>query len=181
MKLGTRLEGRDGEWYSAPGWTSYTYRWLRCNAAGEACAPIPGAVYTLYTPTREDVGHALRFEVRAEGVEGVTFGRSAATAILELVPPVNAVRPEVRGDAGVGGRLSGTHGEWYSGPGWTSYTYRWLRCDATGEACTPIAGAVYLGYEPTAADAGSRLRLEVRAENGDGPATARSDATAVVS
>jgi hypothetical protein len=181
MRLGARVNGLEGGWFTLPGWTTYTYRWLRCDAAGEACAPIAYGIGTSYALTREDAGHTLRYEVRAETNQGVTTARSAATQILELFPPVNAVRPEARGEARVGGRLDGTNGEWFSSTGSTSLTYRWLRCNVLGQACEAIPGGIGLSYEPTAADFGSRLRLEVRAENAEGWTTARADASAVVS
>ena len=58
--------------------------------------------------------------------------------------------------------------------------HRWLRCDAQGDACTPIAGAAGSAYVLTEADAYHRMRVEVTAANGSGAATARSPAGALV-
>ena len=143
IRLGSRLNGTDGQWVSGAGWLNQTYQWLRCDAGGESCEPIPGAIYTSYTLTRADAGSTLRFRVRAESGQGITFANSTATEVLELAPPVAVRQPEVLGTVKLGTRLEGREGEWYSAPGWTSYTYRWLRCNAAGEACAPIPGAVY--------------------------------------
>src|SRR5205085_2585828 len=88
----------------------------------------------------------------------------------------------IRGTAaGVGQRLSTTKGIWTNDP--TSYAYLWQRCDNTGSNCADIANANTSHYTLVGADAGHRIRSEVRASNAVGPAAsgyAPSAPTAVV-
>jgi hypothetical protein len=44
-------------------------------------------------------------------------------------------------------------------------TYQWLRCDASGGSCVPIAGATSSSYTLTSADAGHTIKVAVT-ENG---------------
>jgi hypothetical protein len=78
----------------------------------------------------------------------------------------------------VGSRLKAASGNW-SGTSPLTFAYAWQRCDASGTNCaaTSATGSTYvLGN----ADAGSRLRVVVRAENAAGAASAASAVTAVV-
>jgi hypothetical protein len=74
--------------------------------------------------------------------------------------------------------LTASSGTWSRNP--TSYTYQWRRCDATGGACSSIAGAAAKTYLLTSSDVGSTLRAVVTATNKGGSGTATSAATAVV-
>jgi hypothetical protein len=60
------------------------------------------------------------------------------------------------------------------------YTRQWLRCDASGSDCAPIAGATAANHVATAADVGSTLRIAVTAQNAAGPVTSTSAATVVI-
>ena len=67
------------------------------------------------------------------------------------------------------------------GPGTRSgFTFRWLRCDATGGACVDIPGATAARTSVVGADVGSTIRVAVTARNAAGEATAVSAQTAVV-
>ena len=81
----------------------------------------------------------------------------------ELVP-ANSDPPTISGTAQSGATIAVASGLWTNGP--SSYVYRWLRCDATGATCQPIAGADGQTYLVTDADVGSTLRAEVTALNG---------------
>ncbi|HEX3332337.1 MAG TPA: hypothetical protein VHS27_20615, partial [Gaiellales bacterium] len=74
--------------------------------------------------------------------------------------------------------MTASSGTWSRNP--TSYTYQWRRCDATGGACSSIAGAAAKTYLLTSSDVGSTLRAVVTATNKGGSGTATSAATAVV-
>jgi hypothetical protein len=77
-----------------------------------------------------------------------------------------------------------SNGSW-SGTGPFNYTYRWLRCPATGgggngEGCTAISGATFKRYTVRHADVGHRLRARVTAANSEGSASAVSNPTGLV-
>jgi serine protease AprX len=89
------------------GWTgtnpiSFAYRWRRCDAGGNACADVPGAVQTTYVLTAGDVGRTLRVVVTATDVGGSTSAVSAATAVVARAPDRTA--PSARALASSGKR-----------------------------------------------------------------------------
>jgi hypothetical protein len=103
---------------------------------------------------------------------------------LPQAPPRATGEPTISGRAVVGVLLTASNGTW-SGTGPFSYTYRWLRCPASGsggggEGCTAISGATFRRYRARQADVGSRLRVRVTAANSEGSAMATSNATAIV-
>lgn len=77
--------------------------------------------------------------------------------------PFATARPTITGAAAEGGTLTATNGSWTGSP---AFAHSWLRCDAGGSSCTPIAGAGGASYTVTAADAGARLRARVTATQG---------------
>ncbi|HEV2981439.1 MAG TPA: hypothetical protein VGX51_08400 [Solirubrobacteraceae bacterium] len=62
-QLQSTLTAAPGTWSPAP--TSYHYRWLRCDTAGEACRKIRGATSATYSPVERDLGSRLRVAVTA--------------------------------------------------------------------------------------------------------------------
>lgn len=79
--------------------------------------------------------------------------------------------------------LTATNGSWSGSP--TGFAYGWLRCPpgggaADGSDCGVIPDAGESAYRLAAADVGFSLRVAVTASNDDGPATAVSNATAIV-
>jgi hypothetical protein len=84
----------------------------------------------------------------------------------------------ISGKAHVNFTQTASTGTWTGSP--TSYAYAWFRCDATGKACTAIAGATGASYKPVAGDAGSTLRVSVSATNAYGTGTAQSAPTFVL-
>jgi len=92
--------------------------------------------------------------------------------------PINAIAPAIVGQPSVGGQLTASPGQWDGAP--NGYDHRWLRCDADGSDCTPIAGASGPVYTLTDADAYRRMRAEVTAANGSGSTTAASTPSAAV-
>src|SRR5262245_12593353 len=98
--------------------------------------------------------------------------------------PSNAGEPRVTGTPRVGQVQRTTRGTW-NGTEPISYSFRWFRCDARGGApdasdCVRIANAANAAYVARAADAGFRLRSQVRASNAEGAATSTSNATEVI-
>jgi hypothetical protein len=84
-----------GAWSGTPPIT-FTYQWLRCDAAGNACVVIPGATGRNYTPRSADVGHTLRVVVTASNGVGSASAKSIPTEPVTLVPVLHKselVRP----------------------------------------------------------------------------------------
>jgi hypothetical protein len=108
---------------------------------------------------------------------------AGASGAATNVAPMNTGEPSVTGTPRVGQVLRTTRGTW-TGTSPIAYVYRWFRCDGRGAAdasdCTQIANARNASYVLREADAGFRIRSQVRATNEDGSATATSNPTAVV-
>jgi hypothetical protein len=172
----------------APATTSATYSWLRCNAAGAACAAIAGAGSTAdYTAAAADVGSTIRVDMTP--VNGATAGtvvRSepsqpvlAQGAGPSIWAPVATNTPTISGTATVGQTLTGNTGTWVQLLGVPQW--QWERCDATGAGCVAITGATNQTYVVAAADRGKRLSLIVTANVLNlAKALADTDTTAVV-
>jgi hypothetical protein len=93
--------------------------------------------------------------------------------------PVNTQEPIISGTAKVGSTLTASTGTWTSSSSIT-YSYQWLRCDATGVGCSNIGGANGVHYQVKNADLGHTLRVRVTAKNADGTAHKDSNPTDVV-
>ena len=110
----------------------------------------------------------------------------AAGAILGLLAvPADAAAPAatglpaISGTARAGQTLTSTTGT-FSGTAPLTYVRAWQRCDDTGAACAPIAGASATTYVAAAADVGKTLRVAITATNLEGSASVSSAATAIV-
>jgi hypothetical protein len=165
-QVGVALHATAGDFSPAP--TTSTIAWLRCDAAGDACAAT-GSTGADYTAKLADVGATLRAELTpANGATSGAAVRSDPTPTvlaLNLGPvlkaPVVDNAPAITGTAAVGQVLTAVPGTWL--PSLVTFTYRWERCDAIGSDCTPIAGATSATYVPVAADRGRRLSVAVTA------------------
>lgn len=165
-----------GEW--TPEWPDLEFNWLRCDIEGTQCEEIPDAVWSDYLPSAADEGSTLRVRVIASNDEGSTSVESAPTTVVgPPAGPENVELPSIEGEAEIGATLYAGDGLW-QGADPLEFHYRWLRCDATGEECEPIAGAWGWYYELTPTDAGSTVRLEVTVENDIDSASALSHPTA---
>jgi hypothetical protein len=103
---------------------------------------------------------------------------------LPQAPPRATGEPTISGRPIVGNVLTASDSTW-SGTGPFNFTYRWLRCPASGsggggQGCTAISGATFKRYTVRQADVGRRLRVQVTAANAEGSATSTSDPTAIV-
>jgi len=164
------------------------------DAAGGACAdvepdnddpyefgtprPCPlsaDATVQLDTAALADGEHAISAIVEdASGNARAVFDGTVQTHNA----PIAVAAPALSGHPAVATTLTADSGTWDGAP--TGYDHRWLRCDASGDACAPIAGATGPAYAVTSGDAYHRLRVEVTAANGSGAATARSAPSALV-
>ena len=86
------LTAEPGQWSSpiGTGTTTYAYQWQDCNAEGTRCHTIPGAESSHYTPSTDDVGHALQVLVTASDSDGSTTATSPATAPVNPPAPATA-------------------------------------------------------------------------------------------
>lgn len=93
--------------------------------------------------------------------------------------PSATALPEITGTACAGQILSSTTGT-FAGTAPITYSRAWQRCDETGAACVPIAGAGGATYTLATADVGRTIRVAVVATNLEGAASATSPATATI-
>lgn len=177
-QVGRVLFGHKGTWNPRG---RYTYQWLRCDASGGACQPIPGAMRVIWRTTADDAGHTLVLQVTAtDRHDGTTAtALSPATQLIQSSTPVNVVAPFVHGRPQLGRYLFAKKGVWNPRG---RVRYQWLRCDATGGACQPIPFATKVIWKVLPEDVGSTLAVQVTVtSNVDRTfATATSAATAVV-
>lgn len=75
--VGDTLRGSQGTWNGTG--LSFAYQWMRCDASGTNCDPIPGATAVHYMPTTADVGHSLQFCVTATNSGGSATRCSSPT------------------------------------------------------------------------------------------------------
>lgn len=65
FRKGQTVSTSNGTWDFDLDYLTYTYRWLRCDAAGANCNPIGGATASSYLLVTADVGSRIRSEVTA--------------------------------------------------------------------------------------------------------------------
>jgi 3-phytase len=157
---GSRLTASPGEW---GGMTpmAFAYRWRRC---ADECTDIAGATRPAYTLTSADVGARMAVRVTATNAAGSATADSAASAVVVPTAPTNITRPVLAGTASDGELLSTTFGRW-TGTEPMTMEYGWRRCDAEGERCDLIDGAMDSSYRLTAQDVGATIRARVTATN----------------
>jgi hypothetical protein len=176
LRDGSKLNVSVGNWSGAPP-LAYTVTWLRCDAAGAACAPLPEAAGQSYTMISGDVGHRMRARVTARNATAEVTVDSAPTGAVTPSPPLSAARPEVvalDGKPAVGSRLRAVAGTW-TGTAPMDVSVQWQRCLATSlAACDDVAGATAQEYVLGEADVGRRLRVVVTARNAAGVVTAEA-------
>jgi len=95
-------------------------------------------------------------------------------------PPALTSPPTLAGTAQVGSILTGTDGSFSGSGGTITLSHVWLRCDASGNNCSPISGATASTYMLVQADVGATLRFQTTATDSNGASSENSDATAVV-
>lgn len=171
-RVGETISASTGAWARTV--DAHAYQWRRCDAAGVACVNIGGATAATRTLTSADAGHRLRVHVIASNAGGSTTAASEPTAVVgEAAAPVLRIAPSIQGTPKAGNALTANDGTWSSAVEFTT-ARQWLRCDATGAACT-ATGQTGPTFTPTAADAGATLRLRVTATNTTGGAAATAD------
>jgi hypothetical protein len=176
-KQGQALAESHGTWTKSP--SAYRYQWLRCDSLGMSCMAISGASEQTYGLTAADVGYTIEVDETAVNAGGSSEPASSLpTAAVMPAPPIGITPPTVTGIAQQAQTLTGHHGAWSNEP--TSYEDAWLRCNETGEGCSPT-GATGETYVAVAKDVGHTIRLEETAHNDGGPSSpSLSEPTPVV-
>jgi hypothetical protein len=180
--LGTPAEGKKvksskGVWSGAKG-IEFTLQWVLCDASGNTCAEISGAVGAGYKPVPSDVGHTLRIRVTAANSEGTLTATSAPSALVAATAPKRKGRAALSTRAPIDGRVLTVTGGTFKGTAPFTYTYEWEVC--VKRACTPIAGATEAGYRARTEDIGKTLRAFVTAHNSAGSASEKTRHTGKV-
>ena len=85
VRQGSTLTTTVGSWSSTTT-VRFAYGWLRCDAAGNGCAAIPGATGNSYTLAAADVGHTIRSQVTVTNASGSTAASSSPTAVVSATP-----------------------------------------------------------------------------------------------
>ena len=176
-RQGSTLSTSNGLWANNP--TSFSYRWQRCDSAGNNCATIAGATSNEYRLVQADVGRTVRSLVTARNADGSSTANSRQSPVIaDNTAPANTAVPTISGNAVVGEQLTANEGSWTAAP--DRYTYQWQQCDAAGSACAAIGGATGKIYGVRSADLGRTLRVAVTAVNPRGRTTAVSGPTGIV-
>ncbi len=139
--------------------------------------PIVSRFRSMRTPRRV----AAMLAIAALGVAVfATMGvASSVNASQAQYAPVNTVAPTITGSAIENGLLTANEGSWNVPP--TSYAYRWLRCDAAGNACVDLTvNATGKTYRVQTADIGRTIRVRITAANADGATAVTSGQTGVI-
>jgi sugar lactone lactonase YvrE len=165
--------------FSGEGPLTYSYRWERCSPDGGECAFIAGATANTYTLTDSDVDSTVELDMIVAGPSGESTGTSTATAVISAAKLVEVSAPSIGGVEETGHPLSADPGIW-TGSGPITYTYQWERCNASGEACTPLPEASGASYTPGAEDLGASLRTTVTATAGAETTSSVSAATSAI-
>jgi hypothetical protein len=159
------LLSADGDTWNGVGPFDVTYRWQRCDAAGDGCIGIRSATDPLYLATDDDADHTLRVVATATDGTHHATSTSETTAVVTAASPVFSgpqadPGPSISGVASPGGTLTVSPGTW-SGMGLVDFTYQWARCTAGGTACEDLAGATSATYVPGAGDVGHALQARI--------------------
>ena len=164
-RQGQTLSATSGQWSSNT--ASVTRQWLRCNAAAStSCSPINGATAATYTLGSADAGFRMAVEETATNLGGSAAARSAPTAVVVPLPPVNTGAPSIFGTPRNGEQLFANTGSWQNSP--TNFDYQWRRCNSIGSACQDISGATASSYTAAELDIGLRVVVRVVAHNAGG-------------
>jgi hypothetical protein len=175
---GEMLDATSGTW-SGDDPKSYTYQWRRCDAYGENCSDIPGAVSDSYRLTSADVERTIRARVTAVNDAGTDYADADPVGPVAPRAPASETAPVVAGAPVEGQTLRTTDGTW-SGTTPQTYGYEWRRCDANGTNCERIEGQTASAYVLTDDDVARTVRSRVTASNSGGQDTRDSDATPVI-
>jgi hypothetical protein len=158
---------------------SYAYQWQLCNALGEACEAIEGATGSSLKLDPSEIGKTLDVLVTATNVAGSSTVTSSLTGLIAGILPTNTGLPSISGVLQDGSLLSAATGTW-TGSEPISYAYQWQLCNALGEACKAIEGAIGSSLKLDPSEIGKTLALLVTATNAAGSSSATSTVTGLI-
>ena len=150
---GQRLVASPGTW-TGSGTVTFAYQWYRCDFLVSHCSSIHGATGSGYRLGAADTGKTIALTLKA------TDANATVSVYLPAVGPIAAPAATLVSTAQpkltvTPAKLTVDDGTWQTAP--TAFTYAWLRCNANGRLCVPIAGATAATYVPTADDKGHSL------------------------
>jgi hypothetical protein len=177
--VGQRLTALHGAW-NGSGTVAYHYQWYRCDAGAAHCSSIHGATAPSYRVVPADATHTIGLTVMATDSSGTAsaYGNVVGPVAAAGASFVSTVQPAVTGAVEAGSTVQVDTGAWSKTP--TAYGYSWLRCNANGRVCTPVAGAAAEAYTVTATDEGHALVAVVTASSGATHVAALSTAATAV-
>jgi hypothetical protein len=180
LQQGNRLTATAGTW-GGSGTITYAYQWYRCDANGAHCNSVHGATKGTYTLVAADVDKTIGLTVRATDSTGTTAAYASLAGLVAAKTAALAAtaQPTLAGTAAAGQALTVTPGTW-SGTAPTAFTYAWLRCNANGRLCVPIAGATAASYTLTADDSSHTIVATVAATVGTAAQAVLTVASSVV-
>jgi hypothetical protein len=177
LQDGSSLVADLGSW-SGTGPLSFSRVWELCDAAGQNCKAIEGAVGSTLGLLTSEIGSTLRLAVTASNGAGSTTATSEPTSAIKALLPSNTSLPSIVGSLVDGSLLSGATGTWSGSE--PSFSYQWLLCNSAGGSCKEISGAVGTTVGLLTSEIGSTLRLAVTATNSAGSTTATSEPTSAI-
>jgi Polysaccharide lyase len=86
--VGMTLTANAGNWNGPP--ATYTFQWLHCSSAGDACTPLGGAAAQTDVLRSSDMGFTMRVAVTASNKNGTSIATSQPTASVSAPPPVTS-------------------------------------------------------------------------------------------
>src|SRR4051812_8359601 len=116
---------------------------------------------------------------------GVVVATVVVTALVPFTQasaaskPSNSAVPKISGTPVEGATLTATTGTW-SGTTPITYSFQWLRCNASSGACSAISGATGPTRVLVSADVNFKVKVTVTATNSVGSRSASSGATSKV-
>jgi hypothetical protein len=121
-------------------------------------------------------GPAVKKHARPWRVAVILTTASIALAAAPALAATVTQAPTVWGDPSTGSTLTASPGQWT--PAGAQPSYDWLRCDAAGNGCRPVAGACDRRYTVRGADEEHTLRARLTVAEAGGPRdSATSEAT----
>lgn len=170
--VGKTVASTQGKWAGSQP-MAFSRAWLRCNAAGVSCLPIPDATGWVYTLTAADAGATVRSQISGANSLGTVPAQSAPSAVVADIAPTVAAAPSLVDRKLSPGKTLRSRLGHFRGSN-LSFNRSWLRCGPSGGSCKRIAGATGPVYKIRRADVGRTIRLAVRVTNSAGSALAVS-------